>query len=152
MTLFQIAVNTEETYSCNTALLESAAEHALVVGGANAPSALSIIVTSSERVHELNRQYAGIDSPTDVLSFPVEESPYSVEPGEPPYLGDVIIAFPVARTQAVERGHSVDVELYILTIHGVLHLLGYDHDTPDRQAEMWALESAALDALRSAGK
>jgi probable rRNA maturation factor len=122
------------------------------MAGAAAPCALTVTITSAERVHELNREYAGLDEPTDVLSFGPEGEPYAVEPGEPPYLGDVVIAYPVAEQQAADNGLPVLIEAQTLAVHGVLHLLGYDHDTPDRRAEMWALQSAAMDAVRAASK
>ena len=76
------------------------------------------------RVRALNRQYRRKDAPTDVLSFPAEE------PGQ---LGDVVIAVGVARGQAREAGHSLQTELRVLALHGLLHLLGYDHEHDDGQ-------------------
>jgi len=78
-------------------------------------------ITSDREVRELNRRFLGHDHPTDVLSFP---SGAGIGP-----LGDIAIAFPYARRQAEALGHSVDVELRVLLLHGVLHLLGYDHET-----------------------
>jgi probable rRNA maturation factor len=110
-----------------------------------------VFVASSEYVQELNRDYAGDDYPTDVLSFTPEDEPYPTEPGQSPYLGDVIIAFPIAQKQAEEVGNTIRAELLTLTIHGALHLLGFDHQNPVDQAEMWAYQSAALDAVRAEG-
>lgn len=126
--------------------LELAACQALRVAQALPPIALSVVITSAEHIQSLNDQFKGENSPTDVLAFPSSDDP--VEPGEVPYLGDVIIGYPVAQAQAAEAGHSTLAELALLTVHGVLHLLGYDHDTPDRKSEMWALQSAALDVLK----
>ncbi len=78
-------------------------------------------ITSDREVRELNRRFLGIDRPTDVLSFP---SGSGIGP-----LGDIAIAFPYARRQAEALGHGADVELRVLLLHGVLHLLGYDHET-----------------------
>jgi probable rRNA maturation factor len=78
-------------------------------------------ITSDREVRELNRRFLGIDRPTDVLSFP---SGSGIGP-----LGDIAIAFPYARRQAETLGHGADVELRVLLLHGVLHLLGYDHET-----------------------
>lgn len=128
-----------------------AAWYTLDVAGVQSPVSMTVQVTSDVKVHELNRDYAGIDSTTDVLSFPAEDEPYATEPGEAPYIGDVIIAYPVAEEQARTASHTVISELQLLAIHGTLHLLGYDHDTPEHQAEMWALQSAAMDAVRAAG-
>lgn len=112
-----------------------------------APGAgLSIVVTDDETVRQLNRQYRQIDAPTDVLSFPAGEA--GVPPGdEPPYLGDLILALPTIQRQAEREGHSVSDELTLAVVHGTLHLLGYDHDTPARQAAMWAAQAEALRAM-----
>lgn len=87
-----------------------------------ARGAVTVAVVSDARVRALNRQFRRRDYPTDVLSFPAEE---------PDQLGDVVIAAGVARRQAREAGHSLDVELRVLALHGLLHLLGYDHDRDD---------------------
>jgi probable rRNA maturation factor len=115
----------------------------------NSPLAITLTITSNERIRELNKQFADKDEVTDVLSFGPEDSPYAVEPGDPPYYGDVIIAYPFAEQQSGQGGHPVVAELQLLVVHGTLHLLGYDHDTPDRQAEMWALQSQAMDMVRT---
>lgn len=152
MSDYTIHLQVSETYAdrVDEAVLRQAAELALTTAQAPAPAALSVVVTDTATVQALNAQHLGEDAPTDVLSFPTEGDPNTSEPGEPPYLGDVLLAFPVAETQAKTAGHGVQAELHLLTVHGVLHLLGYDHATPDQQAEMWALQSAALDALREA--
>ncbi len=110
---------------------------------------LSIVITDEETVQALNREYRGVDAPTDVLSFPMLEGtpPEGVPPTpeeEVTYLGDVVIALPVAERQAREYGHSLQEELRLLTVHGVLHLLGYDHATPEEEARMWARQEAIL--------
>lgn len=148
---YTVFVVVEEPCEVENAGVQAAAWYTLQTVAAPAPCALTLTLTGSERVQEFNREYAGIDEPTDVLSFAAEDEPYAVEPGEPPYLGDVIIAVPVARQQAAEAGHSLLNELQLLVIHGTLHLLGFDHQTPDQQAEMWAYQSAAMDAVRQAG-
>lgn len=81
--------------------------------------AVTVAIVPNTRVRELNRRYRGKDTPTDVLSFPAEE------PGE---LGDVVIALEVARRQAAQAGHSLTTEFRVLALHGLLHLLGYDHE------------------------
>lgn len=148
---YTIYVTMDDAYQADVDAIQLAAWYALSVSQAGAPLALTVTLTTSERVHELNRDYAGIDEPTDVLSFGAEGEAYAVEPGEPPYIGDVVIAYPVAQAQAARANTPVISELQLLAIHGTLHLLGYDHDTPDRQAEMWAYQSAAMDAVRSGG-
>jgi probable rRNA maturation factor len=138
---------TEEITPSEATALTAAATHALRVGGASAPASMTLVITTDEHVRRLNAEYLGSDQPTDVLSFPAEDQPYAVEPGEPPYLGDVLIAYQVAVAQGQEAGHGTLTEMQTLTVHGALHLLGYDHASSDEQAQMSALERAALDAL-----
>jgi probable rRNA maturation factor len=91
-----------------------------------ARGAVTVALLSDARVRELNRRFRKKDRPTDVLSFPSA----GVEPGAAAqrYLGDVVIAAGVARRQAKEAGHSIQTELRVLALHGLLHLLGYDHE------------------------
>jgi probable rRNA maturation factor len=147
---YAVYFNAEGPFESEEAAITAAAWHALTLLQAE-PCALSVTLTSAERVHELNLHYAGIDSPTDVLSFPAEDVPYAVEPGEPPYIGDIVIAYPIAEQQARAAAHSVQSELQLLTVHGTLHLMGFDHETPEQQAEMWAYQSAVMDAIRADG-
>jgi probable rRNA maturation factor len=148
---YEIFINYEQPYEIDEVGIYAAASTALSTGQAVTPCAMTVTLSNTERLHQLNLAYAGIDSPTDVLSFAAEDNPYDVEPDEPPYIGDVIIAVPIADKQAIQHNHSLLSELQTLTIHGTLHLLGFDHQTPDQQAEMWAYESAAKDSLRSDG-
>jgi len=96
-----------------------------------APEADSLTVrfTTEREMRRLNRTYRGKDYPTDVLSFPGEETPDGV------HLGDVVICVPVARSQAARAGHEVGREIEVLMLHGVLHCLGYDHETDDGTME-----------------
>ncbi len=92
------------------------------------------------------RQYRQVDAPTDVLSFPAEgEGPGALD--EPPYLGDLIVALPTIERQAQNEGHNAEDELLLAVVHGSLHLLGYDHDTPEHQAAMWAIQDELLRSL-----
>ena len=115
---------------------------------------LTLVVTDDAAVQALNRDYRGVDAPTDVLSFAAqEEADDAPELADLPpelaaelanYLGDVIIAYPYATRQAIQYQNSVAAELRLLAVHGVLHLLGYDHATPDEEAAMWMLQSTIL--------
>ena len=105
---------------------------------------LSIVIDNDDRLQELNSQFLGIDAPTDVLSFPSGET--DPESGES-YLGDIIISFPRALAQASEAGHSPDAEVQLLLVHGVLHLLGYDHAESAEKEAMWAAQKAVLTQL-----
>jgi probable rRNA maturation factor len=145
---FQIHVNTAQSYEIDLGAVRLAIHCVLHTVQQAPPVELTILLASADAVHQLNRDYAQIDSTTDVLSFPSEGDPYDTEPGEPPYLGDIVVAMEVAEEQAKSAGHTLLAEVQTLVIHGTLHLLGYDHDSPDAQAEMWAYQSAALDILR----
>lgn len=109
---------------------------------------LAVVITDDEALRELNRRYRGVDAPTDVLAFPNEtRGPFVSAPGFPRYLGDVIISFPRAASQAVESGHPTEAELQLLTVHGVLHLLGYDDEAEEGRSQMWQAQSEVLQAL-----
>ena len=101
---------------------------------------LSILLCDDAFIHPLNRDYRGKDRPTDVLSFSQREE------GDPddPVLGDVIISIERAQEQADERGHALGVELALLLVHGILHLLGYDHEEEEEAEEMEAKERELL--------
>jgi len=98
---------------------------------------LSIVVTTNHNIQRLNNKYLGINSPTDVLSFPSLE--YNFDTGNI-YLGDIILAYPYINNQALSVGVSFKNELVLLLIHGFLHLLGHNHDTPDMKTRMWQLQ------------
>jgi probable rRNA maturation factor len=114
---------------------------------------LSIILTTDEEVRRLNREYRGIDAPTDVLSFPMGAE--TTEGGQDAFLapegvrmlGDVVISYPQAVRQAVEYGHSLQREVGFLTVHGILHLLGLDHETPEEERVMFAKQEEVLASL-----
>lgn len=114
----------------------------------DAPDAveLSIAVVGVEEIAELNERFRGKEGPTDVLSFPCDDPCAVVEPGEPVALGDVVIAPDIAQQQALELGHTVEEELNLLLVHGVLHLLGYDHVADDEATAMQSRERVLLDA------
>jgi len=105
---------------------------------------LTLALSSNERVQEMNLAYLGVDSPTDVLSFPAGDT--NPESGNT-YLGDVIIAVPQAITQATAAGHPLEDELALLTVHAVLHLLGFDHADEAEKARMWAAQHHILSTL-----
>ena len=112
-------------------------------------SELGLVITGDEKIRELNLKYLGEDRPTDVLSFPMNEqlktSPVFINvPDGKLHLGEVIISCPQAVKQAEEHSHPVEREIIILLIHGILHLLGYDHDIPEREQTMRSRESAIL--------
>lgn len=114
----------------------------------NQDALVSLVITDAEQVQALNRDYRGIDAATDVLSFenkPDPDFPDTFQ--DPSYLGDIIIAYPVAERQAKIAGYPSADEIILLAVHGLLHLLGYDHDTTEGKAEMWAVQSEIMTSL-----
>lgn len=109
---------------------------ALVAEVAPEAESLGVRFTSDREMRRLHRTYRGRDYPTDVLSFPGEETP------DGRHLGDVVISVPVARRQAEAAGHPVARELRVLLLHGVLHCLGHDHETDDGTMERLEAELA----------
>jgi probable rRNA maturation factor len=109
---------------------------------------VSVNFVSNDKIHEINREYRGKDSPTDVISFAMEEMGEGeieiVGEGIPRFLGDIIISIPKAREQADEYGHSFMRELGFLAVHGFLHLLGYDHMTKEDETEMFSRQKEIL--------
>ena len=110
---------------------------------------VSLVLASDEYIHALNREYRGIDSSTDVLSFALNEGeePVVIDGPEEVLLGDIIISLDTAIRQATEYGHSLERELAYLTVHGILHLLGYDHMTEEEKQEMRREEEHVLALL-----
>jgi probable rRNA maturation factor len=113
-----------------------------------APSCqLSVVVTGDEQIRELNREFAGEDHATDVLSFSLREGEEFVSPDDTDRLGEVIVSFETAERQADEAGHHAEDEVAHLLVHGVLHLLGYDHVEPPDETKMRARERSILSEL-----
>ena len=121
---------------------------------------LSVLLVDDPAMTELHERWMGEPGPTDVLAFPMDElrpppmgGNRSGEPdsgGDPGLLGDVVLCPQVAAEQAVKAGHSTQDELELLCVHGILHLLGYDHAEPEEHAEMFGLQDQLLKAWRPA--
>ncbi|MCU1586674.1 MAG: hypothetical protein JWN31_167 [Frankiales bacterium] len=119
---------------------------------------LSLMLVDEERMSELHERWMDLEGPTDVMSFPMDEldlrgarrNGLSLRSSEEAVLGDIVLCPVVAEKQAAEAGHSTADELALLTTHGVLHLLGYDHEEPDEHAEMFGLQGELLASLREA--
>jgi probable rRNA maturation factor len=134
----------------DTVLIERAVRTTLTQQAYAQTVEVSIYVTTAEEVQQLNRDYRAKDAPTDVLSFADDgaDSPFVLPPDMPRYLGDVAISWPHVVAQAAEYGHSDARELAFLTVHGVLHLLGYDHERDaDADTEMRALQDTIMQLL-----
>ncbi len=134
--------------------LEHVAEKILAAQGADSGAELSLVITSQEKIRQLNLSYLGEDEPTDVLAFSmlpeqpeVNQTPFVAPPDGVQHLGEVIISYPQAVIQAEEHQHSVKREIAILIIHGTLHLLGYDHDNPEMEREMRTQETKIMNYI-----
>jgi len=118
--------------------------------GVAPPYEVSLVFTDSETVKQLNRDYRGVDETTDVLAFYMlpqkgADSSFALPPDGVTRLGEVIISYPQAVAQAREQGHSPETELALLVIHGILHLLGYDHEKPEEESKMRERERELLE-------
>ncbi len=127
------------------AAIRRAAEAALKLAGGEGD--ISVAVIGDDQIQEMNAQYRRVDAPTDVLSFANDEGEAIIEASEEHFLGDIAISLPTAGRQAEELGQSLDRELAFLTVHGVLHLLGYDHMTPEDEENMLEKQRNIMMAL-----
>ncbi len=131
-------------------LLTSVIRKALEAEGTTGAVEIGVVVTGDPEIQELNRDYRGIDAPTDVLSFsqlepgPGQIDGFPIPAGEARLLGDIVISGDRVRSQAADYGHSQRRELAYLAVHGVLHLLGYDHETDEEKERMRRSEEKAL--------
>jgi probable rRNA maturation factor len=105
---------------------------------------LTVVLTSDQELQRLNREYLGIDAPTDVLSFPAG---FTDPDTHRLYLGDILISLERARQQAETNQQTIQQELKLLIVHGALHLLGYDHAEEDEKERMWAVQEKTLSQL-----
>lgn len=121
--------------------------------GLKPPYEVSVVLTDQETVHAMNRQYRQVDSPTDVIAFYTEDA----SPGAAPFvlpgdgirrIGDIVISYPQAVEQAQEQHHSVEQELCLLVTHGLLHLLGYDHEVAADATRMRGREAVLMEQFK----
>ena len=150
-----IEIANESGVDVDAEAIRSVARHTLDEMGVNPLAELSILLVEAEYMAELNHRWMDSDGPTDVLAFPMEESSVDHGPGEsgggePALLGDIVLCPDVAAKQAAQAGHSTADELALLTVHGALHLLGYDHAEPEEEREMFGLQARLLDSWRAA--
>ncbi|SEN26906.1 rRNA maturation RNase YbeY [Actinacidiphila rubida] len=148
-----IDVNNESGRDIDEQALLDVARHALHRMRIHPLSELSVIVVDEAAMEQLHLQWMDLPGPTDVMSFPMDELRPGKEDEESPQglLGDIVLCPEVAERQGEEAPtkHSMDEELQLLTVHGVLHLLGYDHEETDEKAEMFGLQKAILDDWRA---
>ena len=157
--------NEQEAFAVDEAFLEKTVKAVLTMHGGVTDAQLGITLVDDPAIHELNLRFRGVDRPTDVLSFPMIEYGGDYEEGDDPWedddslfldkdpltgevlLGDLVISMPTCAKQARQYGHSPERELAYLTVHGMLHLLGYDHETEGDKVLMRALEEKVLSSL-----
>jgi probable rRNA maturation factor len=149
--LEEIGISVEEKFKglVDEEWAKRVAQQVLVAESVAPPYEISLVFTNPETVQRLNRDYRGVDEPTDVIAFYMlpqkENSPTFVLPPDGiTRLGEVIISYPQAVEQSREQGHSVDKELALLIIHGILHLLGYDHQQTEEEKRMREREQELL--------
>ena len=141
-----VEVNNESGWSVDEAEFAALARHVLDAMHVHPQTELSILLVGTEVMSELHVQWMDEAGPTDVLSFPMDE----LRPGREGHvtpaglLGDVVLCPEVAADQASAAGHSTSEELLLLTTHGILHLLGYDHAEPEEEKEMFELQRKLL--------
>lgn len=148
--LLQMQANLAAPDAIEPDILEAAAQQALIHQNVSGDAMVSIIIGTDEYLRDLNQQFRGIDAPTDVLSFPAAPLPPEVEDVDSGYLGDIAIALPYTARRATQEGHAVIDEVRLLIVHGILHLLGFEHDTPQSQQQMWKVQAEILRALNIA--
>lgn len=142
--MISIIISEEFEPFIDSSLIEAAAQAIFAIEAVDLSNEVSIAIDEDRAIQVLNRQFLGVDAPTDVLSFPSSET--NPETGAP-YLGDIMISYPRAKQQAENAGETIGDELQLLVVHGMLHLLGYDHAEPDEKAAMWAVQQKALNHL-----
>lgn len=152
----------DQTRQSMEEVFQKAVETALKSEGIKTPTEISLTVVSKETIQEMNREYRGVDSVTDVLSFPLLEYEEAepemqirmafddgeIDPEtEEVMLGDIVICEARAKEQAEEYGHSFQREMGFLAVHSVLHLLGYDHMEPDEETVMFEKQRQILNSM-----
>jgi probable rRNA maturation factor len=149
-----IEVNNETSTEIDVKALSDLARFVLDRLRIHPQAELAIMLVDPDPMEELHLQWMDEPGPTDVLSFPMDELRPPAEGAEPPagLLGDVVLCPQVAAAQARGAGHSMESELHLLTTHGILHLLGYDHAEPDEEKEMFGLQNSLLAEWRAARK
>lgn len=150
-----IEIANESGVEVDTDAILAVARHALEEMGVNPLAELSVLLVDVGYMTELNHRWMGAEGPTDVLAFPMDEGSVDHGPGEinaaePALLGDIVLCPEVAARQSTAAGHSAADELHLLTVHGVLHLLGYDHAEPEEEKEMFGLQARLLSNWRAA--
>lgn len=141
-----ISVENESGIACDTEALLRVAQFVMQTLRLHDESELAITLVDVERMTELHIEFMDEPGPTDVLSFPMDELriPEPDAAAEPGILGDIVLCPEFARTQAAERGRTLDAELVFLVVHGILHLVGFDHATQEEYDDMFSRQDELL--------
>lgn len=146
-----VEIQNDDGYPIDPDSLAESVAAVLTVEAVTYAVSVSVVVTDDDSVQALNEQYRGVAAPTDVLSFPATPLPDQLadlvaesDDDDATHLGDLVIAYPYTSAQAVTHGHDLADMLKLLVVHGTLHLLGHDHDTPESHTRMWAAQGRAL--------
>lgn len=142
--MIKVEIRPEFVEDCAADPLQQAAETALAALKRKPTDSLTILIGGSKLLRDLNHQYRGLERETDVLSFPAD---YLDPDLQATYLGDIVISYPAALKQAENAGHGVVEELQLLVVHGILHLLGFDHLELSEKEIMWKEQQRILDLL-----
>lgn len=155
-----IEVNNESGVATDEVALSELARSVLDQMKVTPLADLSIVLVDSAAMATLHEQWMDLSGPTDVMAFPMDTLPSPTAPAGagpgadpemgPAMLGDIVLCPQVAQTQASAAGHSTESELFLLTTHGLLHLLGYDHGTPEEESEMFQLQHDLVTAWAGA--
>ena len=141
----QILIQNQQPIAVRPQHLRSIARKLLQAENCGDNTEVSLLLTDDTQIRQLNREYREVDSPTDVLAFSLMEGEDFGGDLEEHPLGDVVISVETAQRQAEAQGHDLERELDVLLVHGLLHLLGYDHADPEDETRMFARQSEILD-------
>ena len=144
-----VELTNESGFEVEETQIQDVLIHAMTTMRVHPSAEVAVVLVDETAMEQLHVQWMGESGPTDVLSFPMDE----LRPGrdgelsDEGILGDIVLCPTVAKKQATAAGHSVMEELQMLTVHGLLHLLGYDHAEPEEEAEMFGLQGSILKAF-----
>ncbi|MCY4072431.1 MAG: rRNA maturation RNase YbeY [Chloroflexi bacterium] len=143
---FTVYIEIQQKYPVNASRLRRAAKTVLKQLRADSRSQVTLVLTDDASVRRLNLEYRQVASETDVLSFPAGPTPVDKD-SKGAYLGDILIAYPYAKRAAKRRNLKVENTVCMLVVHGLLHLLGHNHDTKTAKQAMWKEQAMALASI-----
>ena len=144
-----VTVLNESSTEIDTGLWADLVRAVLAAEGVDAPAETNVIFVDRDAMAELNAEHMGVEGPTDVLSFPIDDDPADAPAGDDVrFVGDIVVCPQVAAANAPSHAGTVDDEIALLLVHGSLHLLGHDHADAEEREVMWAAEQRLLAGLR----